>query len=175
MPKPVLRLASLCFVALFLTGCSVFPYPFVKVAPTVMPPRGGLPYGPPPTPVLPIMRLEYAGSAMTGVQQNFSWVTGNSSVAGSGRGSWPPYLPDTLTVPARAGVDIVVGYSTPPAALWVVELDSTGVPQASTALTPTSTAVSYTVTTSGGVFLQVMAQWTYQNYVTYMFSLDVKP
>jgi len=171
MLKTLSRLMLVGLLSLLLTGGWVFPWPFVRVAPTIVPPRGG----PPPTPVLPILRLEYAGSAVSGGQQSFSWATGSSGMWVSGSGPWPPHLRETLAVPAGASVDIVVGHSSPPAAIWVVELDSAGIPKASTALTPTSSTVSYTLSTSGSLVLQVMAQWTYQNYVVYLFSLEVGP
>ena len=96
-------------------------------------------------------------------------------MGGSSSGSWPPHLPGTLTVPAATSIDIVVSHSPPPAAMWIVEIDSAGVPTSSTALTPTTTTIPYTLSTGGSLILQVMAQWTYQNYVVYLFSLEVGP
>ncbi len=174
MLKTLSRLALIGLLSLFLAGCGTFPWRVVRLAPTVVPPRGPAPIVP-PTPVLPILRLEYAGNAMAGERQSFNWTSGGSGMGGSSSGSWPPHLPGTLTVPAGTNIDIVVSHSTPPAAMWVVEIDSAGVPTSSTALAPTTTAIPYTLSTGGSIVLQVMAQWTYQNYVTYLFAVEVKP
>lgn len=168
MLKTLSRLALISLSALLVGGCWLLPIP-AKSAPA--PP--GLPRNMPPTPSVPEIHLEYAGGRVTGVDSYFTWKTGNSSFGGGGVQTGTPG--GTLTLQTGASLDIVITHSAPPAALWIAELDPGGVPVKSAALTPASNVNAYTPGTTGKYKLQVTAEWTYQNYVTYVFELDVRP
>ena len=168
MLKTLFRLALIGLAALIVSGCWVLPLR-VKSAPA--PP--GPPRNMPPTPSVPEIHLEYAGSQVTGVDSYFNWKTGNSSFGGGGAQTGTPG--GTLTLQTGASFDIVITHSAPPAALWVAELDNGGVPVHSIALTRVSSATAYTPSATGKYKLQVTAEWTYQNYVTSIFEMDVRP
>ena len=170
MLKTLARFLLITLLPLLTTGCWVFGFGFARAVP-VQP--GGPPPGVPPTPVIPQIRLEYGGQSVTGVQSFYNWQASSGSALGGG--SSAPGQPGTrLTAPAGASVNIVVALSAPPAVLWVAELDPNGAPIKAAAITPTSNTVPYPLDTPGQYLLQVTAEWTYQNQVTYIFELDVK-
>lgn len=170
MLRTLARLALISLFSLLTTGCWVFGFGVAGAVPL----RQGPPPNAPPTPVIPQIRLEYAGNSVTGTESFYTWHTGNMSMSGGG-GVAPGSANAPLTAPAGASLNIVVGPSAPPAALWVAELDSAGAPIKTAAFTPPSNVTAYTLTTSGKYKLQVMAEWTYQQQVTYIFELDVTP
>lgn len=168
MLKTLSRIALVSLLTLLVSGCWILRLPInAPPAPQGPPPRM------PPTPQVPEIHLEYAGSSVSGVDSYFNWKTSNSSFGGGGIRTGTPG--GTLTLLAGASLDIVVTLASPPAVLWVAELDGHGVPAKSTALTPTSNTTAYTPSTTGKYKLQVTAEWTYQNYVTYLFELDARP
>jgi hypothetical protein len=126
---------------------------------------------PPPTPTIPTLYLEYAGNRVPAGETFYRWRS--SAYNGSGGGASAPVA--ALIVPHGANVNIVVNYPTPPAVLWVAELDGNGIPRATAALTPGASATPYEPVTSGRYRLQVTAEWTYESYVTGIFDLDVQP
>jgi len=164
------RLALLCLFSLLTTGCWVFGFGFGRA---VRVPPGGPPNAP-PTPVIPQIQLEYGGTSVTGVESYYNWQTNNMSMSGGG-GVAPGSANTRLTVPAGHSVNIVISLAPPPAVLWVAELDSQGAPTKTAALTPASPMTPYPLTLPGNYKLQVMAEWTYQQQVTYIFDLDVTP
>ena len=85
------------------------------------------------------------------------------------------HYPGTLSAQAGQSIEVVVAYNDPPAVLWVVELDSSGVPMTSSALTPTTGSTPYVLVNSGQYVLQVTAQWAYGNIGTYVFDLNIQP
>jgi len=152
------------------TGCMVFGFGTVRAIPV-----GGPPPSQPAQAQPPMIHLEYTGSQVAGVDGNFGWHTANSGSSGSGwGGTWPPNFPGTLTATVGRSVDIVVNYGQPAAALWVAELNGRGIPSSSVALTPTSNVTAYPLSNAGRYTLMVTAQWSYQDYVTYYFALDVQ-
>jgi len=147
----------------------VFGFSTVKAIPV-----GGPPPSQPAQAQAPTIHLEYAGSQVAGVEGSFSWHTTNFASSGSNWGGiWPPNFPGTLTAPIGQSVDIVVSYGQHPAALWVAELNGRGNLTSSTALTPASNVIAYPLSNPGRYALMVTAQWSYQDYVTYYFSLEV--
>jgi hypothetical protein len=168
MSKILLRLTLFSLLALFTAGCWVF-----GLGGAVPAQPGGPPPGIPPTPGIPQIHLEHSGTSLTGAQSFYTWAANNGSSMGGGSA---PGLPGTvLTLPAGSTVNVVVTLASPPAALWILELDSNGTPTKSSALTPAANVIPYTLAApSGSLKLQVTAEWTYQNQVTYVFDLDVK-
>jgi hypothetical protein len=165
---PLLLISS---ISLFTTGCMVFGFGTVKAIPV-----GGPPPSQPVQAQAPTIHLEYLGSPVAGVEGNFSWHTANSGSSGSGwGGTWPPNFPGTLTVPVGQSIDIVVSYGQHPTALWVAELNGRGGLTSSTALMPASNVSTYSLSNTGRYALMVTAQWSYQDYVTYYFALEVQP
>lgn len=171
MLKNFLRLTLISSISILTTGCMVFGFGTVKAIPV-----GGPPPNQPAQAQPPVIYLEYAGSRFTGVEGNFGWHTAKSSSSGSGWGGmWPPNFPVTLTAQVGRSVDIVVSQGQPAAALWVAELNSRGIPTSSAALTSTSNVTAYPLSNDGRYTLMVTAQWSYQDYVTYYFALEVQP
>jgi len=171
MFKYGLHLLLISSISLLTTGCMVFGFGTVKAIPV-----GGPPPSQPPQAQAPTIHLEYSGGQVAGVEGNFSWHTANSASSGSSwGGTWPPNFPGALTVPVGQSVDIVVSYGQHPAALWVAELNGRGDLTSSTALTSTSNVTAYPLSSTGRYALMVTAQWSYQDYVTYYFSLEVQP
>jgi hypothetical protein len=159
------RCAVIALLSLLTTGCWALGFPGMRSAPAGPPP------GIPPTPVVPAVYLEYAGTRVTSLESSWDWRTSSGS-----SGVNAPSSPGTLlSVPAGSSIDIRVAYAAWPAVLWVAELNGSGVPTAASAFMPTSNAVSYTVTTTGRYRLQVMAEWSYQEVVTHVFELEVIP
>jgi hypothetical protein len=125
----------------------------------------------------PKIILQISGSQVDGVK---TWSRWNSSISGNGiSGGFPlpskESYPGTLSTQAGQSIEIVVAYSDPPAVLWVIELDSSGVPMASSALTHTTSSTPYVLANSGQYVLQVTAQWAYGNIGTYVFDLNIQP
>jgi hypothetical protein len=171
MFKHWLRLILISSISLLTTGCMVFGFGTVRAIPV-----GGPPASQPAQAQAPTIHLEYSGSQVAGVEGNFSWHTANSASSGSSwGGTWPPNFPGTLTAPVGQNVDIVVSYGQHPAALWVAELNGRGGLTSSTALTPISNVTAYPLSNTGRYTLMVTAQWSYQDYVTYYFALEVQP
>jgi hypothetical protein len=168
MRKTVWRLALFILLASLTSGCYVFG-PFIVPVPAS---RGGPPGGASPTPTLPTIELEYAGTQVAGTQTFFNWRSSSGGYSGSS-GVAPGTTP-ALSLPSGASLNIVVTLSTP-ATLWVVELDGHGVPANSTTLTPTSNVTPYTPSRSGAYQLQVTAQWAVENLVMTLFALNVTP
>ncbi|MGQ0601928.1 MAG: hypothetical protein ACT4QE_09565 [Anaerolineales bacterium] len=123
-----------------------------------------------PTPVLPVIQLDYAGTRVASREMKYQWQSGaGSSVGGGGVNALP------LTLPLGASLDIVVTHTALPALLVVTELDANGVPAHTTTLTPISLTTAYTPTQSGMYELQVLAQWTADNFVLAQFAMEVTP
>lgn len=170
--KNVLRLTLVIFISTLTTGCLVFGFGSARVIPVGGPPAPNQPA----QAQMPALYLEYANSRFTGVQGNFGWHTSQTSSSGSGwGGTWPPNFPSTLTAQVGQNVDIVVSHGQPAAALWVAELNSGGIPSSSVALTSVSNVTAYPLSNAGHYTLMVTAHWSYQDYVTYYFALEVQP
>ena len=144
------------------------PLPPINVP--VVPPPGQ----PPPTPVLPVIQLEHGGARVMSQSQTFQWNTGAGGYGGSGA-SGPPGSGPQLTLPLGSSLSIVITYPSPPALLLVTEMDGSGIPVTATTFTPASLTTPYTPTQSGTYQLQVMAQWTAENFVLAQFALEVTP
>jgi hypothetical protein len=151
-------------LALCLSGCFVFG----PVAIPIPLRRGGPPSATPPP--IPTLELEYQGNRVPGAQTFFTWQTSHGTFNGHGGG-----LPVTLSVPVGASLNVIVNHPSPPAMLWITELDSAGVPVTSTPFDLVSTPMAYTPSQSGLFQLQVTAQWAAQNIVMYTFHLNVQP
>ncbi len=164
MVRVIVRVWLAAAMAAALSGCVVFgPLPIPLVRPAQP--------GPAPTPVLPTITLEYAGSQALPVELTYTWRSANASQSGGAAGSASP----PLSVPAGDEVEIVITGAAWPAALWVAELDGNGVPHNAAALTPTSDRTAYAPVAAGRYRLQVLAEWTYQNTLTALFEIDVQP
>lgn len=152
-------------LAAALTGCVVLgPLPIPLVRPAQP--------GPAPTPVLPTIALEYAGGQALPMELTYAWRTANAAQSG---GSAPASASPPLSIPAGDNLEIVIVGSTWPAVLWVAELDGNGVPHNTAALTPNSDRTAYAPVAAGRYRLQVLAEWTYQNTLTALFEIDVRP
>lgn len=163
MFRPVFRPLLTVGLALCASGCFVVgPFPIPLVQPARPAPGNAL-----PTPFLPALYVEHGGQRASTVEQFYTWNSGSGISATSGT--------TPLAVPLGEGLDIVVNFNSPPAVLWVAELDGNGVPRAASVLTPTAMTAVYTPTVSGQYRLQITAEWTYQNTVTNLFPLDVRP
>jgi len=163
-----LRPLALPIISLALTGCYVFGFGSVRAVPVG-------PGGPPnaqPTPVIPQIHLEYGGSTFVGRENYFAWSLPNGAMQGSGAVA-PGFGNTLLQVPAGAAINIVIGPGAPPAVVWVAELDASGVPSRPVLLASPSTVTVFTLSTTGQYQLQVTAEWTYQNQVTYIFDVNV--
>jgi hypothetical protein len=123
---------------------------------------------------VPTIQLEYAGVRVSSLESSWNWSTSNASYSGSGMNA--SGSPGTrLSLPAGSSIDILVAHSSPPAVLWVAELNGSGAPITAQALAPTSNTTPYTITATGSYKLQVMAEWSYQNLVSHIFELAVTP
>lgn len=140
------------------------PLPLINI-PVVPQPGNSI-----PTPVLPVIQLEYAGTRVASRETKYQWQSaGGNSVGGGGMNA------PSLTLPLGASLDIVVTHTAPPALLVVSELDANRVPAHTTTLTPTALTTPYTPTQSGTYEIQVLAQWTADNFVIAQFAVEVTP
>jgi hypothetical protein len=161
MLRAAWRVALNLWMALGLAGCFVIgPIPLIAPASRAGPPA-------PPTPAVPQIELEYGGVSVAGAQTSYLWQ--------SGVGSSSSASPSALTLPAGAALNIVVRYASPPAALWVLELDAGQAPRSAVSLIPIASVTAYAPTMSGAYSLQVIAEWTAQAMVTTVFALNVLP
>jgi hypothetical protein len=170
MLKAFARITLVSLLALLTSGCFVFGFGVGRaVRVTMVAPRSIS-----PTPQIPLIQLQYGGQSVIGIQHFYQWNTPNLSASGGG-GLPPPGSSTRLSLPLGSELDILISPSSPPAALWVAELDGSGIPTQTTVLTPTSNVTPYKPSTSGKYRLQVTAEWTYENFVTYIFELEVQP
>jgi hypothetical protein len=166
------RLASICFIGLLTSGCWVAGIGVKSMVVTAV-----VPAAPPGSPgaQLPLIQLEYDGQRLAGLPGEYAWSAGRGYRTGSF--AWSPALsfPATLTSQAGQTITVVVSAAPPPVVVWVTELDKQGLPMASSVLTTTSNAIPYTLSVSGQYVLTVRAYWTYEKFMTYLFSMAVSP
>jgi hypothetical protein len=129
-----------------------------------------LPGNPAPTPALPVIQLDYAGTRVMSREMKYQWQSAGGSPLG-GSGSNTP----SLKMPLGASLEIVVTHPALPALLMVSELDTNGAPRNATTFVPTAPVMSYTPTQSGVYELQVFAQWTADDFVVALFAVEVTP
>ena len=105
------------------------------------------------------------------------WVDANG-LRGSGGGdpiANPPTFPGILDVQAGQSLEIVVTPNSLVPVLIVTELNMLGVPTVSSVLKPTTSATPYAPKAVGHFVLQVTVQQSWQQYVTYLFEVNVAP
>jgi hypothetical protein len=125
---------------------------------------------------IPTVHLESSGSSVQGLEIASSWV----DAAGLGGGGATPManpltFPGVLDVQAGQSIAIVVTADSPVSALLVTELTMDGVPMVSSVLKPTTSATLYSPTAVVHFVLQVTAQQSWQQNMTYLFEVNVTP
>ena len=126
---------------------------------------------------MPTIRIESSGSSVQGLESGMSsWVDANGMGGGGGAPPEnPPTFPGVLDVKAGESLEIVVTATSLVPALVVTELDMFGVPTVSSVLKPTTSTIPYSPNAVGHFVLQVTAQASWQQYVTYLFEVNVTP
>jgi hypothetical protein len=124
---------------------------------------------------IPTVHLESSGSSVQGLEIASSWFDANG-LGGGGAAPmpYPPIFPGVLDVQAGQGIEIVVTANSPVPALIVTELNMLGIPIVSSVLKPETGATPYSPIEGGHFVLQVTVQQSWQQYVTYLFELNVK-
>lgn len=125
---------------------------------------------------VPAIQLEFAGTTVSGLQSEYLWLKPDGT--GGGGANLAPHplgFPGTLTARVGQSIHIVTTPIQLLPTLVIMEFDRRGVPAASSVLHPEAEVTDYPLANSGPYILQVTAQWSIQNYVTYLFALDVKP
>ena len=177
MLKAFARLVFIGLVGLLTSGCLPVSFGFKAVVMTQIVPAAPQPPGPPGA-QLPAIQLEYNGQRTAGVPSEYRWlVTGPSTSDWQGGSAWAPNLsyPGTLSAPLGQAIAVVVSYPSPPAALRITDLDSLGLPTASSVLTGTSSLIPYTASRAGQDIWMVEAFWSHDQHVSYLFSVDIRP
>jgi len=128
-------------------------------------------------PDLPVIQLEADGKTIKGLESAFYWVSsdGESEYGAENLIPNPPDYPDRLAARVGQGVDIVVLSTNFPSAIVVVEADVQGTPINSTELNPTSDRTPYSLVSEYQHYLQVTAQWSQREFVTYFFEVEIVP
>jgi hypothetical protein len=167
MFKTLIRLTLL---TLLLVGCMSNQSNTVSVSPDGVISRSN-------APALPVIYLEFAGTTIHGLGSAYYWIASDGK-SGSGAQNLvpnPPNYPSKLVAQVGQTVDIVVTSATVPPAIVVAEIDAQGIPISSSAVKPSSSRTPYSLNLKGQYILQVTAQWSWQNYVTYLFEVDIAP
>ncbi len=125
---------------------------------------------------LPLVQLESNGRRVSGTAGEYQWTTGQTSWAG-GLSTWSPNLafPGTLAAQVGRPISVVVTSAAPPVVVWLTGLDRQGLPVASDVLTSTANLTLYTPRQSGQYTLLVKALWSYDQFVSYLFSVSIQP
>jgi hypothetical protein len=160
-------LIHLSWIALLMTGCMRVRSNSIAIG------TGGIIS----EPALPAIHLQFAGASLQGLQSAFFWEApdGRSSFGAQNLVPNPPNYPNTLVAQVGQTVDIVVTSANFPPAIVVTELDTKGIPITSSVLQPSASRTPYALITHGKYILQVTAQWSSQNYVTFLFKVDIAP
>ncbi len=164
------ELVPLSLIALLITGCtSLHSSPFV--------PSLGAEASRAEASSIPTVHLESAGSVVQGLETVSQWVESNGMSGSGGMTPLanPPAFPGELDVKAGQNLEIVVTANSPVPSLVVTELDMLGVPTISSVLKPTIRATPYLPYAVGHFVLQVTAQHSWQQYMTYLFEVNVTP
>jgi hypothetical protein len=163
-------LIHLSWIALLMTGCMSVRSNSVAIGP------GGITSDLDAS-ALPTIHLQFAGATLQGLQSAFFWEApdGRSSFGAQNLVPNPPNYPSTLVAQVGQTVDIVVTSANFPPAIVITELDTQGIPISSSVLQPSASRTPYSLITHGQYILQVTAQWSSQNFVTFLFKVDIEP
>ena len=125
---------------------------------------------------IPTVHLESSGSSVQGLEIASSWVD-TIGLGGGGAAPManPPIFPGVLDVQASQSIAIVVTADFPFPALIVTEITMDGVPMVSSVLKPTTSTTPYEPIAVDHFVLQVTVQKSWQQYVTYLFEVNVSP
>lgn len=165
----VKALTSLSLIALLITGCTSLHSSPVTPSPNAEASR-------PQASSIPTVHLESAGSTVQGLETVSQWVEPNGMSGSGGMTPLanPPAFPGEIDVKAGQSLEIVVTANSLVPSLVVTELDMLGVPTISSVLKPTTSATPYLPHAVGHFVLQVTVQQSWQQYMTYLFEVNVK-
>jgi hypothetical protein len=164
-------LTPLSFIALLIMGCTG-----LRSTPAALLP--GARASSAAASSISTVHLESSGSSVQGLEVGMDqWVDANG-LGGSGGGAPianPPTFPGVLAVQAGQSLEIVVTPNSLVPVLIVTELNMLGVPMVSSVLKPTTSATPYSPKAVGHFVLQITVQQGWQQYVTYLFEVNVVP
>jgi len=152
-----------------VSGCGV-----IQNTPTPWPPQ--VPDGQGGIISLPVIQLAANNIVVTGTKGKFLLTTANSLVGGASE--WPPFYPEpvpakSLDVRIRQGAMISHDQPTDPVVWLVTEYNLQGVVTTAMVLPRGQNAYNFLI--EGERFIGIRAYWTRDQYVTYFFSVKVKP
>ena|SRR5271157_1586448 len=161
-------LTTLSLVAMQIMGCSS-----LRSIPVVLSPEAETSRAEASS--IPTVHLESGGLSVQGLETVSQWVDINGTSGGGGCDPLenPPTFPGVLDVQSGHSIEIIVTANSTVTALLVTELDMLGVPTVSSLLKPATSTTPYSPHAVGHFVLQVTAQQSWQQYMTYLFEVNV--
>jgi len=160
-------LLALTWILFLLSGCSTS-----RTSSVALQPDGEIVVS---GPDLPALHLEAGGETIPGLLSAFSWTDAQAgtTIGGENLIPDPPGFPAILSAQQDQTIEIVMPGSLEIPILTITERDADARPIRTVVLKPEDRRHSYVLDSERLVFLDVTAQWSNLDYVTYRFRVDL--